>query len=173
MKKWLILFGIIFVVQIPFNLHYHAYYYATHMKDDGDKYYRFAPLLGNNYLPQSYVPGYKVEHIDLREATNNIIIKDNILKKGDKLEIDFNSSNYYPNKNKDDYYSISFENDGKVYSIDIVYSNGKEEKLSKNNITRKRAYSSLNQFNETLKENSRRPIINLQWLWNMWYQVSN
>lgn len=163
MKKWLIIFGIAFIVQIPFNLHYHAYYYATHMKDNNS--YNFTSLLGNNYLPQSYVPGYEVEHIDLREATNNIVTKENIFEKGDEFKIDFDSSNYYPDKHKDTHYSISFSNDNRAVS------DKGQNKLPK--VVEQRAYASLNRFNQTLKEHSRRPILNLQWLWNVWYRVSN
>lgn len=165
MKKWLIIFGIIFVVQIPFNLHYHAYYYATHMKADGDKYYRFAPLLGNNYLPQSYVPGYKIEHIDLREATKNVVTKTNVLTHKDKIEINPQFANYYPSKHQNDFYTITFSNDGKAEPDEEL------ENLPNN--TKQRAYASLNRFNQTLKEHSSCPILNLQWLWNIWYRVSN
>lgn len=163
MKKWLIILGVLFIIQIPFNLHYHAYYYATHMEDNNSKYYRFAPLLGNNYLPQSYVPGYEVDHIDLREATNNIVTKKNIFEKGDKFEIDFNSADYYPDRHKDTFYSLSFSDDNRALS------DKGQDKLPK--VVKKRAYASLNRFNQTLKEHSRRPIINIQWLWNVWYQV--
>ncbi|MBD5807275.1 hypothetical protein [Limosilactobacillus walteri] len=165
MKKWLIILGILFIVQIPFNLHYYAYYYATHMKDSGNRYYRFSPLLGNNYLPQSYVPGYEIEYTDLREATKNVVTKENVLVKGDKFEVNPDFTNYYPDKTKDNYYYIDFLSNGKVSE------DGGEGHLSKN--TKRKAYYCLNQFQQTLKANSRRPIINIQWIWNIWYQVTN
>ncbi|MBB1123323.1 hypothetical protein [Limosilactobacillus albertensis] len=158
MKKWLIIFGIAFIVQIPFNLHYHAYYYATHMKNNNSKYYRFVPLLGNNYLPDNYVPSYQVVHQDLREATLNEVKKTG--KKGDSFRLMPELVEYKP-KN------------GKKVSYIILSRDGKLIDTKKELKHEKKAYRYLNDVENEIRQNSRRPIINLQWLWNMWYQASN
>ena len=157
MKKWLIILGLAFIVQIPFNLHYHAYYYATHMKDNS-RYYRFVPLLGNNYLPDNYVPSYQVVHQDLREATLYEVRKTE--KTGDRFRL------------MPELVEYKLKNDKKVSYI-ILNRDGKLLDTKKELKHEKKAYRYLNNVENEIKQHSRRPIINLQWIWNIWYRVSN
>ncbi|WP_304682983.1 hypothetical protein [uncultured Limosilactobacillus sp.] len=61
----LIVLSMLFIIQIPFNFHNNAYYYATHTPEKKD-HYPFITLLDSNYLPASYVPSYNVENDDKR-----------------------------------------------------------------------------------------------------------
>ena len=166
MKKWLIILGALFVAQIPFNLHFHAYYYATHMHQQ-KKQYPFVTLLGSNYLPQTYVPSYKVKNKDLI-GSYLVTVK---LSKGNKLiELDHNYMSYYNDtKKKDyylqDYYSLSFSDNG---SIDESIKDGTIPKNANPLL-----YRNLEQIQAEIKQNSSRPLINLQWLWNIWFKHSN
>lgn len=64
-----------------------------HIDNGNDtRYYRFVPLLGSIYLPKSYVPGFEVQYIDLRDITKDILVKKDVFQKGDffRMNCDFN-----------------------------------------------------------------------------------
>ncbi|RMX27552.1 hypothetical protein [Limosilactobacillus reuteri] len=101
----LIVLCVLFVIQIPFNFHHNAYYYATHIKQKKDRY-PFVTLLDSNYLPASYVPGYNVENDDKRGSYTVSINKKRIHTEQDIVELngahiryskDYNDPNYYLN----------------------------------------------------------------------------
>lgn len=159
MKKWLILIGILFIIQIPFNFHYNAYYYATHGKNNSHQDYKFVLVLGNIYLPDSYVPGYQVIHQTLRTETLNEVKKTN--KDGASFSLEPGSAEYKQKDDKNTQYLI-FTHDGRI-----------DKTLAENKKPNREAYKYLNDVENEIRHNSRRPIINLQWLWNIWFKISS
>lgn len=164
MKKWLIILGILFVAQIPFNLHFHAYYYATHTHQQ-KKQYPFVTLLGSNCLPQTYVPSYRVQN---KELIGSYLVTIQRSKRNKLIELDHNYMSYYNDtKKKDyslqDYYSLSFSSNG---YIDESIKDGTTPKNANRLL-----YKNLEEIQTEIKQNSSRPLINFQWLWNLWFSL--
>ena len=114
----LIVLCVLFVIQIPFNFHHNAYYYATHTHQQKNRY-PFVTLLDSNYLPASYVPGYSVENDDKRGSYTVSINKKRIHTEQDIVELngahiryskDYNDPNYYLNNLA----SFSFSENGVI-----------------------------------------------------------
>lgn len=157
MKKWLIILGILFIAQMPFNLHYHAYYYATHTQKKKD-HYPFVMLLDSNYLPASYVPSYNVENDDKRGSYIVSISKRQVRTGKDIVELNGAHIRYSKDYNDPSYYldnlaSFSFSENGVIneyYKIGNPPKNAKQEMLH-----------ALEQIQSEIKQNSEKPLINL------------
>ncbi|MFR0608811.1 hypothetical protein ACLUV9_10620 [Limosilactobacillus balticus] len=172
MKKkaiWItiIVLSVLFVFQIPFNLHHNAYYYATHTQQQKNRYL-FVTLLDSNYLPASYVPGYNVENDDKRGSYTVSINKKRIHTEQDIVELngahiryskDYNDPNYYLNNLA----SFSFSENG---VINEYYKIGNPPKNAKQEMKH-----ALEQIQSEIKQNSEKPLINIQWLWNLWFSL--
>ena len=82
----LIVLCVLFIVQIPFNFHNNAYYYATHTHYKKNQY-PFITLLDTNYLPANYVSEYTVENDDKRGSYIVTISKKKIETNYDIIEV--------------------------------------------------------------------------------------
>ena len=163
----LIVLCVLFVIQIPFNFHHNAYYYATHTQQQKNRY-PFVTLLDSNYLPASYVPDYNVENDDKRGSYIVTVNKREIETNFDIIEVsdtdiffskDYRDKNYYLNNNA----SFSFTEHG---TINGYYKIGKPPKNAKQEMTH-----ALEQIQSEIKQNSEKPLINIQWLWNLWFRL--
>lgn len=170
----LFLFAITYFILIPLNLHYNAYYYATHMPHKRYQYPFIAVInvRSDDPLARKYVPGYKVEYFgDVREGFNPQIQRKNIAQNNDLLSISNTLAEYYPNASdanfdneniEDDKFTIDFESDGKIYKI--------ERGKGMPDYSEKLILSELDRIQSEIKYHVSKPSINLQWLWNMKFE---
>lgn len=161
----LIILSVLFVIQIPFNLHNNAYYYATHMPHN-NKQYPFVPILLGHYLPKNYVPGYQTKNYG---ATRGPIMmqvsKRNIKEKNDIFMLTEHTATYAPKEG--DWlisrYGIYFDESG-------TYDDYSKDKgipaYSKELVTRH-----LKNVQNEIKQNTPKPKVNLQWIWNIWFKI--
>ncbi len=162
----IIVLFVLFILQIPFNFHNNAYYYATHIHHEKNQY-PFVTLLDSNYLPQDYVPDYKVQSKDLRGGYQSSIQ----LSDGPGLiKLDGFSMTYYANATRksyylQDFYVISFSRYG---IVDEETKTGTVPTKAKRVL-----YQNLGKIQSEIKNNSEKPLINIQWLWNIWFKVPN
>lgn len=163
----LIVLCVLFIVQIPFNFHNNAYYYATHTHYKKNQY-PFITLLDTNYLPANYVSEYTVENDDKRGSYIVTISKKKIETNYDIIEVsdtdiffskDYRDENYYLNNNA----SFSFTQYG---TINGYYKRGNPPKNAKQKMDQ-----ALKQIQSEIKQNSEKPLINIQWLWNLWFSL--
>ncbi|MRH72224.1 hypothetical protein GIX77_06895 [Lactobacillus reuteri] len=168
------LFVITHFILIPLNLHYNAYYYATHMPHKRNQYPFIAVINVRSDVPiaRKYVPGYKIKYFgDVREGFNPQIQRKNIAQDNDLLNILQTDAEYYPNASdanfdneniEDDKFTIDFESDGKIDKI--------ERGKGMPNYAEKLILSELDRIQSEIKHNVPEPSINLQWLWNMKFE---
>ncbi|WP_019251818.1 hypothetical protein [Limosilactobacillus reuteri] len=170
MKKVIIIItsvvvGLFILIRIPINLQSNAYYYATHMPHKSNQY-PFIPVLLGHWLPESYTPGYETRNTGSTRGPLKIrLTKENLQRKGDVLEIDEYSAVYSLNRSDqmtEDNYGLYFSNNGNV-----------EEEIQKNmpNYSRKLIYDELNKIQNGIKQNTPKPKVNLQWIWNVWFKI--
>lgn len=158
---------VLFILQIPFNFHNNAYYYATHIHHEKNQY-PFVVLLNSNYLPRSYVSDYGVENDDKRGSYMVRISKKRIHTNYDIIDLTDSSILYSSNYNDESYYlndcaKFTFAENG---MIDGYYREGVPPKNAK-----KVLRHSLNRIQAEIKQNSEKPLINIQWLWNIWFSM--
>ena len=163
----LIVLSVLFVIQIPFNFLNNAYYYATHTHYKENQY-PFITLLNTNYLPANYVSNYIVENDDKRGSYIVTINKKRIETNSDIIEVsdtyiffskDYRDRNYYLNNNA----SFSFTEHG---TINGYYRRGNPPKNAKKEII-----YALDQIQSEIKQNSEKPLINIQWIWDFWFKI--
>ena len=160
----LIVLSVLFVIQIPFNLHSNAYYYATHTHQRKNQY-PFVTLLDSNYLSPNYVPGYKVQNED-RRGSYQVTIRRPDGKSFLKLK-GF-AITYYRNGTDDhyylkDFYVISFSRYGII--------NGKAKDGRVPSKAENFLYSNLEKIQSEIKNNTSKPLINIQWIWDFWFKI--
>lgn len=150
------------IMYVPYNLEEYNYYYATHMKHRRYQY-TFIPALGMAKLPPKYLPDFQIDYFKKKDIQNNTLIKRNVLRKGDYLTIDSQYLSYAPTKKAFDKNDITvfsgFENDG-LLSFDRKQ-------------TGKRLIKVLDDTQAELKHNSKKPLINLQVLYNREFNSMN
>ncbi|MCD7131463.1 hypothetical protein [Limosilactobacillus balticus] len=170
MKKVIIIIisvvvGLFMLIRIPINLQSNAYYYATHMPHNR-KQYPFIPVLLGHWLPARYTPGYETRNTGSTRGPLIIrLTKDNLQRKGDFLEIDEYAAVYSltrADQMTDDNYGLYFSNNGKVKQ---------EIKQNMPNYSRKLIYNELNYVQNEIKQNTPKPKVNLQWIWNVWFKI--
>ncbi|MDK8115608.1 hypothetical protein QP705_00115 [Limosilactobacillus reuteri] len=170
MKKVIIIItsvvvGLFILIRIPINLRNNAYYYATHMPHKRNQY-PFVPILSGHFLPGNDVSEYKAENTgSTRGPIKMDLTKRSIQRNGDLLEIDEKSAVYSLKPSGQitgDNYGLYFSNNGKV-----------EEEIQKNipNYSRKLIYDELNKIQNEIKQNTPKPKVNLQWIWNIWFRI--
>lgn len=178
MKKFLI--SIIVVIAVIFgsgwliqaaknNLHQYAYYYASHMERRKHDY----PAINmTNYVKFNHklLSGYdvSVSGPNRKSGTYNTeFIKRNVIKIGDKIWINQTSEavEYYPNlENKEPKDSDVLYGDGawrNVHPFDSKESSEHQIIL----------YKTLDDIESQIKQNSPKPTINLQWLFDRIYPI--
>lgn len=161
------LFVITHFILIPLNLHYNAYYYATHMPHKRNQYPFIAVMRvrSDEPLPRKYVPGYKIEYFgDVREGFWPQIQGKNIAQDNDLLRISGIDAEYYLNASdadadsEDSKFTIDFESDGKIFRIE------RDKGIPK--YSKKLIFNKLDHIQSEIKQRVPEPSINLQWLWN-------
>ena len=175
MKKLIIIeisaiVGLIILILIPINLHlnFHrnAYYYATHMPHKSNQY-PFVTLLDGFYLPSSYVPGYTSRNSNapsVRDPISMQVEKKSIKTQKDMIEVDDCAIFYLPKKGEfANAGLISFDEYGNYDS----YSKGKNIPSD----SRKLLLTHLNKIQNEIKQNAPKPKVNLQWIWNIWFNL--
>lgn len=138
------------------NLGKYNFYYATHMKHPKNQY-PFVTATSMNTMPSNYLPNYTIAN-STTEPPTCYIAKTNVIEKGDYLRLNSYSLAYAHSKEQ-------FEN-GKSLYIDFS-ENGHLSNTEKKNMGQT-LYRTLNDMQDELKRNSDRPLINLQWIYN-WY----
>lgn len=161
--------GLILTIYIFFNILGNGYYYATHGKYQNDnKNYPFVYWLANHELPKEYVPSYKVRIVWDAMSSNSYVSTENIYDRADSFAMNrYGGSYFLPEKKANGtYYDIDI-NAGKVIGEGV-----KEGKLDKDSRkeARRRAYTLLNDVRSEIRENSKPPKINLQWIFNWYFQ---
>ncbi|MFC2684375.1 MAG: hypothetical protein ACFN06_02470 [Limosilactobacillus oris] len=144
------------------NLGKYNFYYATHMQHPEDQY-PFIPALGMTNMPKSYLSNYKILNGSKKPLSVISVEKGNVIKHGDYLMLTRNGISYAFSKaqffkgSQIDYDGITID-----FSEDGHLSSSEKKKMGQN------LYSTLNNMQDELKRNSDRPLINLQWIYN-WY----
>ena len=169
MKKVIIIItsvaiGLFILIRIPINLRSNAYYYATHMPHNS-KQYPFVLLLNGHYLPAKYVPGYKVKNFgSTRGPLIMEIDKKSVKVDGDILRISEHFITYIPKEsNYYNRYTIFITEDGSYDG----YAKGKNIPFYSKKIT----FHHLNRVQNEIKQNTPKPKVNLQWVWNVWFKI--
>lgn len=172
MKKVIIIItsvvvGLFILIRIPINLQSNAYYYATHMPHKSNQY-PFVPILSGHYLPGEYVPGYYTKNTgSTRGPILMKITREGIRKRHDILQIKGGSAFYA--------LSTSERMVGNSYELYFFkHNNGTvDSENSKNmpNYSRKLIYDELNKIQNEIKQNTPKPKVNLQWVWNVWFKI--
>ena len=174
MKKLIIIeisaiVGLIILILIPINLHlnFHrnAYYYATHMPHKSNQY-PFVTLLDGFYLPSSYVPGYEAERTtsSVRDPDIMWVFKKKLKTNKDMLRLSDNAIAYIPNRsNEYNNYRIFFDEYGNY--------DGYSKEKGVPSYSRKLLLTHLNKLQNEIKQNAPKPKVNLQWIWNIWFNL--
>lgn len=171
MKKVIIIItsvaiGLFILIRIPINLRNNAYYYATHMTHKSNQY-PFVSLLNGHYLPNNYVPGYKAQNLNssVREQDIMWVLKRNLERKGDLLRLTRYSITYELNEND------SWPKEYKIYFKDNGIYNGENKSKNMPSYSEKLTLSNLNNIQNEIKQNTPKPKVNLQWIWNVWFKI--
>ena len=151
------------IMYVPYNLEEYNYYYATHMKHKSDQY-PFISALGMAKMPPEYLPDYRVEYFSKRDTQDNTLTKQNVLKKGDYLMI--YSSYFLYASSKKEFHNGNFSGFPLFSSDGTLLSSGKS-KLDKQLI------AVLDDTQNELKHNSKKPLINLQTLYDREFNSMN
>lgn len=156
--------GLFILIRIPINLRSNAYYYATHMPRNS-KQYPFVPVLLGHRLPSNYVPGYEIKNIgSTRGPLIMEIDKKNVKAGGDILKISEHFITYIPKKaNYYNRYTIFITEDGSYDG----YEKGKNIPVYSKKLT----VNHLNRVQKEIKQNTPKPKVNLQWIWNLWFKI--
>lgn len=165
--------GLILTIYIFFNILGNGYYYATHGKYQNDnKNYPFVYWLANHELPKEYVPSYEVT-IDSRLFANvSSVSSKNIYGKEDAFELSWGGPSYYPEAKYDRYGNFDINSDHYYISMSTgkIDGEGELDKVIDKQEARRRAYTLLNDVRSEIRENSKSPKINLQWIFNWYFQ---
>jgi hypothetical protein len=145
------------------NLYHYAFYYATHMPHAKNEYpvVREISHLLPNTVNQKYHSSINANEGTRDEFAAGYIRAYNVFQKGDLWTMDVSGAEYYPFADGEDFVGIDFDKNykaGKIYAY-LATSNPKSE--------HKWLYAPLKDFSQRLKEESPKPIINLQWLYNL------
>jgi hypothetical protein len=148
------------------NLYHYAFYYATHMPHNKNEYPVVREIVRHR-LPNSVNKKYH-SNINANEGTRDEFVSGglsarNVFKKGDVWTLDMHGASYYPNDIGGSMIFFDFETKyriGKFYADSDI--NPKTESF--------KVTDPLKDLTYQLKDESLKPIINLQWLYNLWYQ---
>ena len=154
----LALLGLWAIMYVPYNLEEYNYYYATHMKHRRYQY-PFLPALGLTKLPPEYLPEFHIEYFKKKDIQDNTLTKQNVIRKGDYLEIRPSFISYATSKK-------NFNNDD-VVGLAVPDSTGTIIPYDRKDLG-KGLLQVLNDTQAELKRNSEKPLINLQKIYN-WY----
>lgn len=153
----LALLGLWTIMYVPYNLKEYNYYYATHMEHKRNQY-PFISALGRSKLPKNYLPDTQILSIEERDQSINKILQSNIINHGDQINIYWNFISYQPAKK---------DGGSKNTKLIFIDNYGNVEKESKKEMT-KQLSDYLNQLQAQIKHHSEKPLINLQKIYN-WY----
>ena len=170
MKKLIIIetsaiVGLIILILIPINLYRNVYYYATHMPHKSNQY-PFVTLLDGFYLPSSYVPGYEAKKMtsSVRDPKTMWVSKEDVNQVDDSLLLTTHSIEYMPQKSQDEKnYTIYFDEYGDY--------DGYSKEKGVPSYSRKLLLTHLNIIQNEIKQNAPKPKVNLQWIWNIWFNI--
>ncbi|EEW54483.1 hypothetical protein HMPREF0494_0371 [Limosilactobacillus antri DSM 16041] len=154
----LTLLGLWAIMYIPYNLEEYNYYYATHMKHKSDQY-TFLAALKLSKLPSKYLPEYHIEYFKKKDIEYNTLTKQSVLKKGDYLMIRPSYISYATSKK-------NFDN-SEVTALAGPTADGTIEPYAKKDLG-KGLLQVFSDIQTELKRNSKKPLINLQKIYN-WY----
>jgi hypothetical protein len=145
------------------NLHHFAYYYATHMPH-GKNEYPFIRELDVRKIPESVNKDFPNAH-NLDERKGGGIDTGGLFQANDSWSVDENFLTYFPNYKKNSDQAI-------IYTITSNYSLSKPSyyHLTPSPKDYQRTVGVLKKLEKRLKNESPKPIINLQWLYNLCYQ---
>lgn len=162
----LLFLGIVLAIWYPIYNTYHYRYYYLNQIEHPKHTYPFVHYLSTKNLNNSYVPGYRVEKSDRSQVKDSYIYKENVLKKGDVVEVSSDFLRYYDSKIKfdkhRDYVLISFSDWGKIDDDVIDYSDYKNETKKVN----PKLYSMMDDLEDKIS-NTKRPLIKFQGLFNL------
>ncbi|WP_054652695.1 hypothetical protein [Limosilactobacillus equigenerosi] len=96
----LLFLGIVLAIWYPIYNTYHYRYYYLNQIEHPKHTYPFVHYLSTKNLNNSYVPGYRVEKSDRSQVKDSYIYKENVLKKGDVVEISPDYLTHYESKRK-------------------------------------------------------------------------
>ncbi|KRL92604.1 hypothetical protein [Limosilactobacillus equigenerosi] len=175
-KRNLIILGILILIIYPvYNFNHFRFYYIGHQPHP--KYtYPFIPKLRSfSYFDESSLPGYSVSTNSDISQNYTVIKKNNIVKKGDLIRISSQEIEYF--SDKDDENDFTDEKpkqlvewalvDNESGKITSVYDNVSGKDIHQRKM-KPEIYTALNQLEQTIS-NARRPLINLQWLYNIFH----
>ncbi|MDO4458232.1 MAG: hypothetical protein Q4B83_07955 [Ligilactobacillus murinus] len=154
----LTLLGLWAIMYIPYNLEEYNYYYATHMKHRRYQY-TFLPALRISKLPPEYLPEFYIEYFKKKDIQNNTLTKQNVIRKGDYLEIRPSFISYATSKK-------NFDNSD-VTALAGPTPNGTITPYDRKDLG-KGLLEAFSDIQAELKRNSKKPLINLQKIYN-WY----
>jgi hypothetical protein len=144
---------------IAWNLNEYAYYYATHMPHAKNEY----PIVRElDYcpLPENINREFPNAHNQHTRSNFGGIDAENVLQKGDRLEISDMGLFYYPIEKYDEQYiAFYFDKNYKIINYDIY-----DLTLSKSE--RAQILHVLDRLTLRLKKESPEPLINLQKIYN-------
>jgi hypothetical protein len=145
------------------NLHHFAYYYATHMPHAQNEY-PFIRELDVRKIPESVNKDFPNAH-NLDERKGGGVGASNLFQKGDYWSLGEDGLAYYPDFDGNFDQIIFYDINHKFRLGKVEYSD-----LTPSPKDYQRTIGVLKKLEKRLKNESPKPVINLQWIYNLWYQ---
>ena len=166
--------GVVFIRwYIKSNIESHSVYYVRNISHDRDAHPEFAMLLDNidsmeqpdkqkvRYKPESGASGVFSDRFYIYNGANALNDEEPILIKED--DFDGDAYVYYDNRGR----RYTFD---KTFKVRSAYDSKQHQDIDIKTIDQKALYDEINKdFGFLIKANDKKPMINLQWLFNKKY----